>query len=71
MMCSGMNLELGEESSGEISSNWAAALPYLVQRRGGRCGAEQLGLGRRNSQESLNSNFSQSVSIAASVQSSR
>jgi len=59
----GMNVELGDDSSGDISSTWAAALPYLVQRRGGVCGAEQLGLGRRNSLDSLNSSVSQSVSI--------
>lgn len=59
----GMNVSLNSATSGEFSSTWAAALPHLIQRRGAMCGAEQLGLQRRNSMESINSNFSQSVSI--------
>jgi len=59
----GMNVSLNSATSGEFSSTWAAALPHLIQRRGAMCGAEQLGLQRRNSLDSINSNFSQSVSI--------
>jgi len=59
----GIHVELGDESSGEVSSTWAAALPYLVQRRGAICGVEQLGLGRMNLWESGNSSVSQSVSV--------
>ena len=28
-MCVGMNVEVGDETSGEVSSEWAAALPHL------------------------------------------
>ena len=55
-------LEANPETSGDFSSGWAAALPHLIQRRPGLCGADQLGLGRRMSLESV-SNISQSVSI--------
>ena len=55
-------LEADPETSGDFSSGWAAALPHLIQRRPGLCGADQLGLGRRMSLESV-SNISQSVSI--------
>ena len=58
-----LDLDLDCESSGDFSSAWAAALPHLVTRRGGLCGAEQLGLGtRRGSLESV-SNISRSISI--------
>jgi len=59
----GINVSLNSATSGEFSSTWAAALPHLIQRRGALCGAEQLGLQRRNSIDSINSNISQSVSI--------
>ena len=58
----GMGQEMEPETSGDFSSDWAAALPHLVQRRGGLCGAEQLGLGRRASLDSV-SNISRSISI--------
>ena len=60
----GLALEVTPESS-QASDGWAAALPHLIQRRGGLCGADQLGLvpgTRRNSLGSL-SNISRSVSI--------
>eukprot|EP00092_Neocalanus_flemingeri_P027713 GFUD01030083.1.p1 GENE.GFUD01030083.1~~GFUD01030083.1.p1 ORF type:complete len:1052 (+),score=290.32 GFUD01030083.1:52-3156(+) len=58
-----LGLDIDCESSGDFSSAWAAALPHLVTRRGGLCGAEQLGLGtRRGSMESV-SNISRSISI--------
>jgi len=57
-----LGMELGEETSGDFSSAWAAALPHLVTRRAGLCGAEQLGLARRASMDSV-SNISRSVSI--------
>ena len=63
----GLGLEVTPESS-QASDGWAAALPHLIQRRGGLCGADQLGLvpgTRRNSLDSV-SNISRSVSIRSS-----
>ena len=54
--------EMDPETSGDFSSGWAAALPHLVQRRGGLCGADMLGLERRHSIGSV-SNISRSISI--------
>ena len=60
----GLGLEVTPESS-QASDGWAAALPHLIQRRGGLCGADQLGLvpgTRRNSIGSV-SNISRSFSV--------
>ena len=58
----GMGWDLDPETSGDFSSGWAAALPHLVTRRPGLCGAQELGLARRASMDSV-SNISRSVSI--------
>lgn len=57
-----LGLDLQADTSGDFSSGWAAALPHLVTRRVGLCGAAELGLARRGSLESV-SNISRSVSI--------
>ena len=57
-----MGWDLDPETSGDFSSGWAAALPHLVTRRPGLCGAQELGLARRASIDSV-SNISRSVSI--------
>ena len=57
-----MGLSVDPDTSGDFSSGWAAALPHLVTRRPGLCGADQLGLGRRASLDSV-SNVSRSISI--------